>query len=86
MCNTVDNVYWCTVEMIYQGLHALFSHAVILIGFNTNSISLNSSESDGNVSLVISVFNNMTIGEGNTVRVRITTADNSAHGRAQLTV
>ena len=67
-------------------LHALFLRAVILIGFSTNSISLNSSESNGTVSLVVSVFNNMTIGEGNTIRVRITTADNSAHGRAQLIV
>ena len=61
---------------------SLFLCAVTLIGFNTNSISLTSPESNGSVALVISVFNNnMTIGEGITVQVRITTADNSAHGR-----
>ena len=75
--------------MIHQDYHTcmlyIFLHAVILIGFNTNSTSLSSSESNGIVALVVSVFN-MTIGEGNTVQVRITTADNSAHGRKEFTV
>lgn len=58
----------------------LYLCAVILIGFNTKSISLTFPESNGTVTLVVNVFNNMTIGEGNTVQVRITTADKSAHG------
>ena len=56
---------------------------MVLIGFNTNSTSLSSFESNGIVALVVSVFN-VTIGEGNTVQVRITTADNSAHGRKEF--
>ena len=56
----------------------LFLCAVTLIGFNTNGISL--TESNGIVALVVSVLN-MKIGEGNTVRVRITTADDSANGK-----
>ena len=65
------------MELVYA---AFLLCVEILIGFNTNSISLTSPESNRIVSLVVSVFN-MTIGEGITVQVRITTADNSTHGK-----
>ena len=64
------------MELVYA---AFLLCAEILIGFNTKSISLTSPESNGTVALVVNVFN-ITIGEGITVQVRITTADNSAQG------
>ncbi len=76
------SMYACVIVSakvdIWSGFILLSSYcAGVLIGFNT---SVTSSESNGTVALVVNVFN-MTIGEGNSVRVRITTADESAHGR-----
>ena len=52
----------------------------IVIGFSADSVSIASGEAlNGTVTLSIRVLNG-TINEGNTVPVRVTTADNSAEG------
>lgn len=58
---------------------------MIAIGFYTDGSFLTSSEANGTVTLSIRVLNG-TIGEGNAIQVRLTTADHSAHGMEQLTV
>lgn len=57
----------------------------IVIGFSADSISIASDETlNGTVTLTIRVLNG-TINEGNTVAVRVTTADNSAEGNLKHT-
>ena len=51
----------------------------ITVGFYTDSASLNVDEASGSATLNIKVFNG-TISERNTVQIRVTTTDNSAHG------
>ena len=68
--------------MHVQHLHSmlsLFPHVEIVIGFYTDSGFLTSSEANGTVTLSVRVLNG-TIGEGNTIQVRLSTADNSARG------
>ena len=64
---------------------AIFLRVEIAIGFYTNTSFLNFNEANGTVTLSVRVLNG-TIGQGNTIQVRFITADNSAHGREQLTV
>ena len=52
---------------------------IIAIGFSTDSRSPTSEEASGTVTLSLRVLNG-TIQEGNTVSIRFTTADDSAHG------
>lgn len=79
------------VCMVYDPPRLSYLHATCIYLLTCSDIdwilstSLSSSESSGTVALVVSIFN-MTIGEGNTVQVRITTADITAHGRKEFTV
>ena len=81
---------WCIIKVIHHSLYGVqhlytacyFLHVEIAIGFYTDSSFLISSEANGTVTLSIRVLNG-TIGEGITIQVRFTTADNSAHGREQ---
>ena len=54
----------------------------ITVGFSTDNVSLNIDEASGTVTLNVKVLNG-TISERNTVQIRVTTADNSAHGMKQ---
>ena len=51
-----------------------------MIGFSIGSRSLEFGEASGTVALSVQVLNG-TIREGDTISIRLTTADDSAHGR-----
>ena len=62
--------------------YCIYLPVEIAIGFYTDSVSLTSDEASGTVTLSVRVFNG-TISEGSSIPVRVTTADNSAHGNYQ---
>ena len=67
----------CVLSIIISW-HAIFPYVAIKIGFSTEHTFL-TSEVSGAVAITVRVFNG-TIGERNIVRIRLTTAGNSAQG------
>ena len=76
-CLSIIAIRAC-LKIIYW--HAIFlqAYVAIKIGFSTENTFL-TSEASGAVAITVRVFNG-TIGEGNIVRIRLTTAGNSAQG------